>query len=242
MGFTDGFLFPHFKLALKPYMEALPEGSSIAWLGQQAPRAGVNTSLHDALLGFTYGEMDNHYYDIENLGENSRSRWWDANTDWKEVVKGYDLVLGIRILYACNSASQVVRNLKYTVENNKKVVFDFMSGNNDRYKDFRRLHGEGHEQEEETRRRWMTQMHDDIEIFSKRSDTIIPFFPELYRESMILNMVGTDKFDAYSNHEDQIIAMKHLRAAGIRVSNLLGVRDPIKNRIYNLTELRKEGE
>ena len=218
MGHTDNFIFSSFIPALKPYMQSLPKGSSIAWLGQQAPRLGVNTYLHDTLLSYTQGEMDNHYYDIKNLEGNPRSHRWDANSDWSTSIANFDLVLGIRILYACNSASQVVSNLRYTVENNKKVIFDFMSGNSNTFEA-------------------SSCIIDDTELFTKRTSAIIPFFPKAYKESGILSMAGTYKFDVKANHDDQIITLENINENKINFKNILGVRDPVKKRIYILTEL-----
>ena len=85
-----------------------------------------------------------------------------------------------------------------------------------------------------------TIVGDDTELFTKKTSAIIPFFSELYRECGILNVAGVDRFVVKENHEDQVLTLEHITKKNMKVKNILGVRDPIKKRFYNLTEIKRE--
>ena len=216
MGVSDIQLFDVFAPALSEYVKSLRPGSKVAWLGQQShnidhyPRHTLQGAcLHDMLLEYIDVDVEHHYYDIVNENRGN-SFHWDANESWEDIVCGYDLVLGIRILYACESASNTIRNLKYVVENNKTVVFDFMSGN----PQTTGCPGVG-------RTLWFTK--------KPGSKHILPIFPEFYPEKWNYGVKPTK--------DDQIIQLKDLTDAGILVDNKKTYRDTIKGRFYSICEL-----
>jgi len=210
MGTSDIRIFPHLEQALSKYVSRLVPGSKVAWLGQVSPgNPNHNIVIHDMFLHYIETDIEHHYYDILNeSGENSFH--WDANESWEDIVCGYDLVLGIRILYACESASSTIRNLKYVVENNKTVVFDFMSGN----PQTTGCPGVG-------RTLWFTK--------KPGSKHMLPIFPEFYPEKWNYGVKPTK--------DDQIIQLKDLTDAGILVDNKKTYRDTIKGRFYSICEL-----
>jgi len=130
VGMTDAFLIPKYAKLVGDYINKnLRPGNKIAWLGQQPP--GSYSDMFDAInRKISIEGVEHHFYDIEHCAPSSRHVVrWDVHTPWDDVINGYDLVLGIRIAYLVQSSSGLVKNLKYAVENNKAVVFDFNTGN-----------------------------------------------------------------------------------------------------------------
>ena len=115
MGVSDQVIFREFVPAIRPYLENLKDGSRIAWLGQQSCKMVQKDSMFGQLSRHIKVKVEHHCFDIENedfKGFGICSNWWDANDSWENKVCGFDLVLGIRILYACDSAKKTLKNLK----------------------------------------------------------------------------------------------------------------------------------
>ena len=119
MGVSDNEIFREFVPAIRPYLENLKDGDRIAWLGQQTCKMAQKSSMFGQLSCHIKAKVEHHCFDIENdnfEGYSIHSNWWDANDSWENKIQGFDLVLGIRILYACDSAKQTLKNLKYVVD------------------------------------------------------------------------------------------------------------------------------
>jgi len=220
MGISDNEIFREFVPAIRPYLENLKDGDRIAWLGQQSYKMAQKSGMFGQLSCHIKAKVEHHCFDIENdnfEGFSIYSNWWDANNCWENKIQGFDLVLGIRILYACNSAKQTLKNLKYVVDNNKVVVFDFMSGDSIN----------GYVGESETFRTLV--LYDQNETLAKRNNgtTLLPFFPSLYGEG----------FKVQPSHDDQVLTLKDLEDSGILFKNILTFRDAVKYRFYSLMEI-----
>jgi hypothetical protein len=190
MGISDNEIFREFVPAIRPYLENLKDGDRIAWLGQQSYKMAQKSGMFGQLSCHIKAEVEHHCFDIENKnfeGFNIYSNWWDANDSWENKIQGFDLVLGIRILYACDSAKQTLKNLKYVVDNNRTVVFDFMSGDSigGRYKN---------------------------EVLAKKNNgtTLLPFFPSLYGEGFKVQPSHDDQVLTLKDLEDSGILFKNI--------------------------------
>lgn len=129
MGMTDHFIIPRYGRWVGKYInDNLKPGNKIAWLGQQQ-----KDKYSDMFLAIEerikIKDLEHHFYDIENDNHPPEKNRWDVHKSWEGQVEGYDLVLGLRLTYLIQSSSGLAVNLKCVVEKNKKVVFDFSSGN-----------------------------------------------------------------------------------------------------------------
>tara|TARA_R110000824_G_scaffold40667_16_gene121711 strand:+ start:2590 stop:3216 length:627 start_codon:yes stop_codon:yes gene_type:complete len=162
MGMTDIFIIPRYAKLVGDYINKnlLPE-SKIAWLGQQPP--GNYSDMFDAInKKISVEGIEHHFYDIKECTAPGAHYFvqWDVHTPWDDILTGYELVLGIRIAYLIQSSSGLVKNLKYAVENNKAVMFDFNTGN-------------------------LSNKGDKLfQTWKKESTNLIPHFPELYSKDM----------------------------------------------------------
>ena len=77
-------------------------------------------------LSSLFEDCDHHLYDIANEVS------WDANEEWG--IEGFDLVLNFRLNTLIKSSTHLLEQLRKTVENNKLVITDFISGNGFKYK------------------------------------------------------------------------------------------------------------
>lgn len=129
MGMTDQWIMPVYAEILSKYIdENVDPGGKIAWLGQQ--QANKYSDMYQRIVEKTnQKQIEHHFYDILNDDDPPYNYKWDVHDSWENIIKDYDLVLGIRLAYLVQSASGLVKNLKYAVENNKKVVFDFNTAN-----------------------------------------------------------------------------------------------------------------
>lgn len=157
MGLTDGFIIPKYAHYVSDYINhTLEPGSKIAWLGQQQRDkysnmfAGINAHIR-------VKNLEHHFYDIANDDAPPIKNRWDVHDSWEGKINGYDLVLGLRLAYLVQSSSGLTKNLKYAVQNNKRVVFDFNTGNLS-------TTGEGRLQQ----------------AWKKTSTNLIPHFPEQF--------------------------------------------------------------
>ena len=199
MGMTDFEVAEKYSSVVSEMLNELPVGSRVAWLGQKHPRMAQDKFLYDSIMSGVNNDLKHDFYDLKN-NESENSFEWDVHSEWK--IEGYDLVLGMRILYLCDSRKLLLKNLKNISTTNDRVVFDFMTGN--------------------------PVLMNGKETFVKKnnSQTILPFFPELY----------DGDFSVQSNHSDQIVLSEDLSKSGIKMKNVLTFRDTIKRRFYTICE------
>ena len=153
MGMTDFEVAENYSSVVSDLLNDLHVGAKVAWLGQKHPSINEDKFLFNSIMSGVHNELDHDFYDLQN--ENfTGSIKWDVHDEWN--IKGYDLVLGLRVLYLCDSRKKLIENLNTICQNNNKVVFDFMTGN--------------------------PVLMNGKETFIKRnnSPTLLPFFPELY--------------------------------------------------------------
>ena len=153
MGMTDFEVAEKYTSVISDLLNELPVGSKVAWLGQKHPRMAQDKFLYDSIMSGVNNDLNHHFYDLNNE-QSENSFKWDVHSAWD--VKGYDLVLGLRILYLCDSRELLINNLKNITSTNERIIFDFMTGN--------------------------PVFMNGKETFIKKnnSQTILPFFPEWY--------------------------------------------------------------
>tara|TARA_R110001606_G_C15378615_1_gene650188 strand:- start:38 stop:646 length:609 start_codon:yes stop_codon:yes gene_type:complete len=197
---TDFEIAGKYVSVVSEILNELPVGSTVAWLGQKHPSVGEDKFLYDSIMSGVNNELKHDFYDLNNE-ESGNSFKWDVHSEWK--IKGYDLVLGMRILYLCDSREALLENLKNISSSNDRVVFDFMTGN--------------------------PALINGKETFIKRnnSQTILPFFPELY----------DGEYSVQPNHSDQVVLSEDMNKSGIEMQNIMTFRDTIKRRFYTICEV-----
>ncbi len=122
MGISDDYLKPRYRSYLKSNLSER-KNLKVAWLGQQDPNYEMSTNVgmfHN--LKDLFVDCIHHFYDIEN------KRPWDVHDKWVDI-KGYDLVLCLRLTYLVQSSYHLLREMKKTAESNKTFISDFVSGN-----------------------------------------------------------------------------------------------------------------
>ena len=122
MGTSDHHIEIHYKNTISKILNDLPSGSKIAWLGQKLPSLNKDVFLYKSIMSKVNNSLDHYFFDIENENENN-SFFWNVHNTWD--IKNYDLVLGLRIAYACYSKKNLIKNIKNVVKYNKNVIFDF---------------------------------------------------------------------------------------------------------------------
>tara|TARA_B100001094_G_C18187086_1_gene804522 strand:+ start:2874 stop:3488 length:615 start_codon:yes stop_codon:yes gene_type:complete len=153
MGMSDFEVAGKYSSVVSDLLNELPIGATVAWLGQKHPSNNQDKFIYDSIMSGVRNDLVHSFYDLNNT-QFDNSFKWDVHDEWN--IEGYDLVLGLRVLYLCDSVQKLLRNLKKITRKNKMVVFDFMTGN--------------------------PSVIDGKETFTKKnnSKTILPFFPELY--------------------------------------------------------------
>ncbi len=134
MGMSDPFLIPEMSPHISYELNKLKSGAKVAWLGQLHPSMGKQNTMYQGIMDKVNVEIESDFYDLHNdsnIAENSYV--WDVNSEWD--FKNYDLIVAVRIFYACNSVSKLLKNLKKTINNGQKIVGDLMSGNNQNFTD-----------------------------------------------------------------------------------------------------------
>jgi len=203
---TDAFIIPKYAELVGNYINnKLTRSSKVAWLGQQPP--GNYSDMFDEINNrVSVKEVEHHFYDIENCLNSKGHNFtqWDVHSPW-EGIEGYDLVLGLRLAYLVQSSSGLVENLKYAVENNKAVMFDFNTGN------------------------LFKKENKILQTWKKGSTNLIPHFPDLYPKGM----------DYYVSGDDHLLTMQMLQDSGLFFKNPKTIQDPVKKRLYTITEITK---
>ncbi len=126
MGMTDNQIVERYSSVVSGILNELLVGSKVAWLGQKHPSSGQDKFLYDSIMSGVNNDLDHTFYDLNNEIFEGSVRW-DVHSEWD--ISGYDLVLGLRVLYLCDSRKKLLSNLKNISTNNDMVVFDFMTGN-----------------------------------------------------------------------------------------------------------------
>jgi|GEM_PF-3552107 hypothetical protein len=182
MGMSDKVVMPLYSQKVSEYInENLEEGHRIAWLGQQDRNY---TEMFDGIVSKTdIDGLEHHFYDIDN-DQGGNSFKWDVHGPWN--IEGYDLVVGLRILFLCSSAKMLVSNIKHTCSKNDRVVFDFMTGN--------------------------PELIGGKTVFVKKnnSKTILPFFPDLYGEDFGVQSNHQDQIITQTMLTDDGIHLENL--------------------------------
>lgn len=211
MGMTDFEIAEKYTPVLSGVLSDLPEGSKVAWLGQKHPKYGKDTVVYDPVINnIKRSDLVHHFYDIINEdGENCFN--WDVHDRWQ--VSGYDLVLGIRVLYLCESRGLMMKNITETAENNKKLVFDFMSGN--------------------------PRIEGDTVYFEKKnaSKSIIPMLTQFYPKGV--KYLPTTSHEDQTVWMGDFTRMQPNTTIKLNLDNLLTFQDNTKNRFYSLCEIGK---
>ena len=176
----------------------------VAWLGaQDNDGEGDRMFKH---LSSLFEDCDHHFYDIAN------EVIWDADEEWG--IEGFDLVLNLRLNTLIKSSTHLLEQLRKTVENNKLVITDFISGN-------------------------ATVCSEHITFSWPKLNNLIAFFPEDWAD-YYANHTGTvGKTFAYKVRDDeQLITKEKLAAHSLTLEGPHFFVDPIKDRHYILAVVR----
>ena len=211
MGMTDTQIQKQYTPVLIERLKQLPVGSRIAWLGQKHPKHNTDLVLFNPIVdGLDREDLKHDFYDIKNEDEENSFKW-DVHERWQ--VSDYDLVIGLRVLYLCESRGIMLKNITETVMNNKKVIFDFMSGN--------------------------PRVEGNVIYFEKnnKSRSIIPMLTQFYPEGVeykpkINHQDQTVWLGDFTRTQPGT-------SVKLDLDNLLTFQDNVKNRFYSLCEIRK---
>jgi hypothetical protein len=225
MGITDSFLIPVMPQYIAKSINRLPEGAKIAWIGQKHPAMNDTNQMYESIMSFVEVDaLEHDFYDIKNDKNIARNSYvWDLNTEWN--FKGYDLIVAVRIFYASNSASQLLRNIKKATSNGQMIVGDLMSGNTGEYMDS----GLG-------RKQYYSNIREGNEVFTKpeSSKAIIPMLPVIWEKHQVKDALGGYNFAAVQNHTDQILPEGDFEKNDIQVTSVHSFRERAKYRIYTI--------
>jgi len=220
MGDSNIWLLPAYKKHLikdlkineKPNMK-------IAWLGQQNyghPEVWAtekrNVDMFECLAPL-FSNCQHDLYDIAN--ENS----WDVHNSWDDI-KGYDLVLALRITYLVKSSSHLLKEMKKAVENNGAFYTDFCSGN--------------------IRSRQSAQSNLSSGVVSWRSDNLVCFLPEYWPKKMLAYGRVRDLANLKPEAEpDNLLTKEMLNDHSLGLKDYKCFKDSHKKRLQLLTKVVK---
>ena len=234
MGMTDSFLVPKMPQYVARSINKMNTGNRIAWIGQRHPAMNDTNQMYKGIMGqVTVEGLEFDFYDLNNdEGIADNSYVWDVNSEWD--FEEYDLVVAVRIFYACESASQLVRNVKKVTGNGKKVVGDLMSGNTARFND--------NDLEPGDFRRYHSKIVEGYELFSKppTSKAILPMLSDMWISSKVTDPLGGYNFGARPNHDDQILTEEMFESEGVKITPIEVFREPTKYRIYSICEFSND--
>lgn len=229
MGMTDNYLIPKMPQYIADRINKLSSGSRVAWLGQKHPDMKDTDGMYKGIMNLVeVQDLHHDFYDIdndENIASNSFA--WDVNTEWN--FENYDLIVAVRIFYACESASQLLKNIKKMVSSGQEMVGDLMSGNTGGYVEL---------PEPGVYRKYYINMHGDYEVFKKPKDSksIIPVLMDMWIDWEIKNPANEYKFGASVTHDDQLLTEEMFAENEISLVPLSVFREPKKRRIYAICE------
>lgn len=211
VGTTDFEIATRYTPIAQELLQTLPENSRVAWLGQKHPKLNMDLALYNPIHeSLNREDLKYDFYDIENENEENSFKW-DVHERWQ--ISGYDLVIGLRVLYLCESRGIMLKNITETVINNEKVVFDFMSGN--------------------------PRTEGDTIYFEKKNESksIIPMLTQFYPEGVkympkVNHQDQTVWLGDFTRVQPGTTVKLHL-------DNLLTFRDNTKNRFYSLCEIKE---
>lgn len=214
MGVTNAFIIPQYVPYVKDFLhQNSSAGDRIAWLGSLGP-AGDHIYLKAVEGPGLDLEHTHTYYDLFHELEDSRHIKWDVNTKWNNVA-GHNVVMAIRITYACESVALLIENISNSLRNNDRVVMDFMSG----YPAAERI---------------STGIRTTFADRGKKSN-IFAFFPEYYAPK---TSDGTPIiYRPNPVREDQVLTFQDFEENNLKIVNPLTLLDPIKGRYYTLAEI-----
>lgn len=168
MGTSDLHIKKYYKETIPKILNNMKKNSKIAWLGQKHPSMNRDNFLYNNIIHEIDPDLNlkHCFFDIENQDNDIDSFSWDVHQNWK--ISGFDLVLGLRVLYLCNSRKDLIKNLSQVVKLNKEVIFDFTTAS--------------------------LSLVNNQKIYKKKnnSNTILPFFPEFYDEKDITVVTSHD--------------------------------------------------
>ena len=260
MGISDFWLIPKMSQDVAKQINNLENGSKIAWLGQKHPNMSDTDAMYKEIMKLVeVKDLHNDFYDLyndDNVSDNSYI--WDVNSEWD--FEGYDLIVAVRIFYACNSASQLLRNVKKMVSMGQNIVCDLMAMSENKktfeiddstddikkemilYGDVDKASANGVNVMFDNKlgkyRSYVPLTEDDCEIFAKpkNSKTIIPMLASTWTKNKITNVFDEYKFAAKPTHDDQVLDEESLKEGGIKFTPLSSFRDGVKGRIYTVCE------
>ena len=230
MGMSDYFLIPEMAGHFAKRLRNLPEDSRIAWLGQKHPAMGNTNLMYRRIKSLTNIRFEEDFYDLHNDETVAHNSYiWDVNSEWD--LQEYDLVIACRIFYACESASQLLRNIKKTISSGQVLIADFMSGNT----------GSQHINRDKNEIEFYTHAIDNVEVFWKpdSSRSILPMLIEVWQDFKVDSTTGGYQFGVIPNHEDQVITERDILEKGVNSEWYHSFRDPMKGRIYSIGEFTK---
>lgn len=211
MGMTDKEIVLRYTPVVSSLLGKVPQGGKVAWLGQKHPKYETDLVIYDpAIQVADRSDLRHDFYDIRNV-ESPSCHNWNIHDRWQ--VSGYDLVLGLRVLYLCDKKSVLMKNLTETVQNNAKVVFDFMSGN--------------------------PRETDNVVYFEKKNDsrTILPMLNQFYPKGKkylptITHEDQTVWLGDFTRSQPNTAGFKMI------LDNMLTFKDSTKGRFYSLCEIK----
>ena len=268
MGMSDPFLIPEISPHISHELNKLKNGSKVAWLGQIHPLSNKSDAMYKAIMNNVKVQINSDFYDLyndPNIADNSYV--WDVNSEWN--FAGYDLIVAVRIFYACTSASQLLRNLKKVVLSDQRIIGDLMSGNNQNFedinnKDLKKYIADSTNEPDKENKTVSAFYGEDgavrvynhstmvingflCEIFTKPKDSkaIIPMLPTIWKNSKInsgkdVGYANNLRFIAMPNFEDQTVEERDFSNEDIGLTNIYTFRDALKKRIYSICEFSDE--
>lgn len=210
MGYSDHMVIPKYKSYIGQLIanDIIPDkGIKIAWLGQQDPNENPlgNLSMYNEIVKFFNEDCSHCFYDIRN------KKSWNAHEDWGEI-KGYDLILALRLNYLIPSVKHMLKETRKVIENNNaKYVTDFCSGNVQANN---------------------TMLSNTIS-WKKESKNMIAYLPEYWARDIARYGECTPVAS-----EDNILTRKKIEDAGLVINRFFSYRCP-KNRFNTVCTLEK---
>lgn len=229
MGMSDNFLLPTMSVHFAKPLMKLRKGARVAWLGQRHPEMQEVNQMYGNIKKFIDIEFEEDFYDLHNDATIANNSFvWDVNTEWD--LSDYDAIVAARIFYACESASQLLKNIENCLQAGQVVIADFMSGNSEHY-----VH------DSFGQRQYYSTVAGGCELLTKpaHSKAILPMFPSVWEKFNIKSALGNYEYGVKPNHEDQVISEQDFLDRNIGFTWIHAFREPTKHRIYTMGEFTK---